>query len=240
MRFYFLHLFFYFFLGLSTAFAENEITINTGTLKPLFSADGSSFYNKLIKEAFTRLNLNSKVIYLPSERAMRNVNQGIDDGPIARIKGIEKKYANIIRVPVPILRFKFIAYSLNKDIKVTDWDSLKPYSVGIIRGWKIYEKNVVDVKELTKVNNVKQLFKLLTNRRSEVVLFEHLRGEWWNKHLNAKAYPIGSSIVEKNMFIYMHKKHAALVPKLANVLLEMKKDGSYQRLKDEMISSASH
>ena len=238
MRLYFLYLFFYFFWGMSTAFAENKITINTGTLKPLFSAEGNSFYNKLIKEAFSRLNLNSKVIYLPSERAMRNVNQGIDDGTIARVKGIEKKYTNIIRVPTPVLRFKFIAYSLNKDIKVTDWDSLKPYSVGIIRGWKIYEKNVVGVKKLTKVNSVKQLFTLLTNRRSEVILFEQLRGSWWNKHLNAKAYPIGSSILEKDMFIYMHKKHASLVPKLTDVLLEMKKDGSYQRLKDETLSSS--
>ena len=34
------------------------------------------------------------------------------------------------------------------------------------------------------------------------------------------------------MFIYLNKKHAALVPKAAQALVEMKTDGSYQKLYD--------
>lgn len=235
-KFYILTLFLFIFIDLPTAVAEKKITINTGTLKPLFSADGKGFYNKLIKEAFSRLDINADVIHLTSARAMRNVNQGLDDGTMLRIKGLDKKLKNIIRVPIPILRFKFVAYSLNKNIQVTDWDSLKPYSVGIVRGWKIYEKNVVGTKKLTLATGVEQLFKLLINKRSDIVLFEQNRGGWWNKYLNANAYLIGKPLAEKDMFIYLHKKHKALVPKLAKVLSEMKKDGSYQRIKNNTLS----
>lgn len=223
------------FIDLPVAVAEKRITINTGTLKPLFNANGKGFYNKLIKEAFSRIDINADVIYLTSARAMRNVNKGLDDGTMLRIKGLDKKLKNIIRVPTPVLKFKFVAYGLNKSIQVTDWASLKPYSVGIVRGWKIYEKNVVGTKKLTMVTGAEQLFKLLTNKRSDIILFEQNRGNWWNKYLNANAHLIGKPLAEKEMFIYLHKKHKALVPKLAKVLSEMKEDGSYQRIKDNTI-----
>jgi polar amino acid transport system substrate-binding protein len=40
----------------------------------------------------------------------------------------------------------------------------------------------------------------------------------------------------REMFIYLHKKHKALVPKLANVLREMKQDGRYQILVDKHLT----
>ena len=221
----------------SLTLAESKMTLNSGTAEPFINADGSGFYGELVKEVFSKLDIDAKVIRLPSGRSIINANKGIDDGVIARTKGFEKKFKNLIRVPVPILKFKFVAYSLDKKIDVKNWDSLKPYSVGFIRGWRIYEKNVVDTKKLTLVQNAEQLFKLLLNKRTDLILFEYYRGSWWNKHLNAHAYLIGSPIVEKDMFIYMHKKHAALVPKISKVLTELIKNGGYQRIKDETLNA---
>ena len=221
----------------SLTLAESKMTLNAGTAEPFINADGSGFYGELVKEVFSKLNIDAKVIRLPSSRSIINANKGIDDGVIARTKGFEKKFKNLIRVPVPILKFKFVAYSLDKKIDVKNWDSLKPYSVGFIRGWRIYEKNVVETKKLTRVQNAEQLFKLLLNKRADLILFEYYRGSWWNKHLNAQAHLIGSPIVEKDMFIYMHKKHATLVPKITKVLTELIKDGGYQRIKDKTLNT---
>ena len=226
-------------LSTSNSFAETKLTLNTGTAEPFVTADGGGFYGALVKKLFSRIDIEAKVIPLKSARAILNVNRGIDDGAIARTMGMEKKYTNLIRVPGSVVKFKFVAYSLNKKINVTDWNSLKPYSVGIIRGWKIYEKNVVGTKKLTKVTDAEQLFNLLLNGRSDLILFEYHRGSWWNKHLNAKAHLLGAPIVEKEMFIYMHKKHAALVPKIEKALVELKKDGSYQKIKNEFLSTYS-
>lgn len=222
-------------LASPSAFAETRLTLNSGTAEPFINADGSGFYGELVKEIFSQLNINANVVRLPSGRSIINANQGIDDGVIARTKGINKKHQNLIRVPEPVLNFKFVAYSLSSKIEVDNWSSLKPYSIGIIRGWRIYEKNVVNTKNLTSVTDAEQLFKLLLNNRSDLILFEQYRGSWWNKHLNAKAHLIGSPLAEKEMFIYMHKKHAALVPKIAKILSELKKDGRYQRIKNETL-----
>ncbi|MDH5518366.1 MAG: transporter substrate-binding domain-containing protein [Gammaproteobacteria bacterium] len=219
----------------SSAQAGTKLTLNSGTAEPFITEDGGGFYGEVVKEIFSRLDIDAKVIRLPSSRSILNANQGIDAGVIARTKGFEKKYANLIRVPSAIVKFKFVAYSLDETIKVTDWDSFAPYSVGIIRGWRIYEKNIRNAKQITKVNNADQLFKLLLNGRSDLVLFEYYRGSWWNKHLNAKAYLIGSPIAEKEMFIYMHKKHAALVPEITRVIEQMKQDGTYEKIKDKTL-----
>ena len=226
----------FFQLFATTTIASTSITLNAGTREPFVTEDGGGFYGELVKELFSRLDIDAKVTLLPSSRSIINANMGIDDGVIARTKGMEKKYKNLIRIPVPVVKFKFVAYSLDKKIPFTDWDSLKPYSVGIIRGWQIYEKNVVNTKALTTVTNAEQLFKLLLNRRSDLILFELYRGSWWNKHLNAKAHLIGSPIAEKDMFIYMNKKHEALIPKITKALEDLKKDGGFQRIEDKYLS----
>ena len=235
-RVYSLYVLIYVLFGMPTAFADTKLRLNSGTLEPFVTADGGGFYGKLVQELFSRIYIDAKVIPLASARSILNVNEGIDDGVIARTKGIEKKYTNLIRVPGAIVKFKFVAYSLDKKIEVTDWDSFKDYSVGIVRGWKIYENNVTNAKRITKVTGAEQLFNLLLNGRSDLILYEYQRGTWWNNHLDAKAHLIGSPIAEKDMFIYMHKKHAELVPKIAKALADMKADGSYQRIKDETLS----
>ena len=225
----------YIVFSTTNCFSATTITLNAGTAEPFITADGGGFYGVLTQEIFARIGIEAKVIRLPSARSIINANEGIDDGVIARTAGMEEKYKNLIRVPVSVVTFKFVAYSLDKEIQVADWDSFAPYSVGYIRGWRIYEKNLTKTKSLTVVNNAEQLFKLLMNGRADLIMFEFYRGTWWNKHLNANAHIIGSPVAEMEMFIYMHNKHKELVPKITRVLEEMKKDGTYQKIKHETL-----
>ena len=137
-----------FFMSVFTLFsfpegnAATTITLNSGTREPFVTEDGGGFYGALAKELFSRIGTGVKVIPLPSGRSIINANEGIDDGVIGRTPGMDEKYKNLIMVPVPVITFKFVAYSLDEKIAVDGWDSFKPYSVGYIRGWFIYEKNL--------------------------------------------------------------------------------------------------
>lgn len=222
-------------MGMSNAYAGTNITLNAGTAEPFIGADGSGYYGELTREIFSRMGIDAKVIRLPSARSIINANEGIDDGVIGRIAGMEKKYQNLIMVPVPVVKFKFVAYSLDKKTSVKGWDSIKPYSVGYIRGWRIYEKNLPKAKSITVVNNAEQLFRLLMNGRAELIMFEYYRGTWWNQHLNANAHIIGSPIAEKDMFLYMHKKHQHLIPKITESFKSMIEDGTFQKIKDSTL-----
>ncbi|MEJ2179745.1 MAG: transporter substrate-binding domain-containing protein [Gammaproteobacteria bacterium] len=223
------------FISAPSSFAETAITLNAGTAEPFITADGGGFYGELTQEIFTRLGIDAKVIRLPSARSIINANEGIDDGVIGRIAGMERKYQNLIMIPIPVVTFKFVAYSRDNQILVKDWDSFKPYSVGYIRGWRIYEKNLPKTKSITIVNNAEQLFRLLMNGRAELIMFEYYRGTWWNEHLNANAHIIGSPVAEKDMYMYMHTKYKDLVPKITEAFKAMKQDGTYQKIKDKTL-----
>lgn len=218
-------------LFVTTAKAETVFRLNSGGILPLSDAEGQGFYNKLSVEIFRRLNIRHEYISLPSARSLINANQGVDDGNIARIQGMEKKWKNLIRVPESVIEWEFTAYGRdNFQLTVDGWQSIKPYAVGIVRGWQIYEKNLKDARQLRRVRNAEQLFTLLKTGRVDIAMFEKWQGEYWFKKMNYYPQQLEPKIVTKKLYIYVHKKHHGLVPRMAKVIKEMKRDGTYARI----------
>lgn len=148
-----------------------------------------------------------------------------------RIGGLVRLYPNIRRVPEKILDMEFVAFSKKTNIRTPDWKSLRPYDVGIIRGWKIFESNVTGTRSLTRVKNVDQLFELLVNNRAEVILLEKWIGLHIIKSKGLKGINLlGPPLAVRNMFMYLHKRHAAMIPKISAALRDMKSDGTYANI----------
>jgi polar amino acid transport system substrate-binding protein len=190
----------------------------------------------IIKEAFRRIGMEARVVHLPSERALVNANQGIDDGDFVRIAGIEKRYPNLIMVEEKICEFEFAAFSRHQGVTITDWQSLKPYNVGIITGWKILEANITESRSLTKVSTPEALFDLLLHDRADLVVFDRLQGNALIKERGLSGVKALSPLLaQRDMYLYLHKRHAGLVPKLAEALRQMKQDGTHQRLIDSVL-----
>lgn len=206
------------------------LVINSGSSAPLIISDSDGFYPHIVQELFGRLKIKSQTRHMAASRSLKNANQGIDDGVIARVKGIDKKFTNLIRVPGVIIELEFVAYSNDKNIKIKKWSDLKPYNVGYIRGWKIFEKNVTSYKSLVKVKNTNQLFRLLRNKRVDVVLCQVILSRFAMKQLGYYPHKSKSSLAAREMYMYMHKKNAVLVPRLTKELENMKSDGTYQQI----------
>ena len=49
------------------------------------------------------------------------------------------------------------------------------------------------------------------------------------------AMILSPALASKDMYIYLHKKHAELVPLLSKALSSMKNDGSYQKLSNKFL-----
>jgi polar amino acid transport system substrate-binding protein len=175
-------------------------------------------------------------VYEASERAMQNANAGIDDGIALRIKGLEAQYPNLVRVPEKIIDNDFVAYSRRHRFPVRGWDSLAPYHVAHIIGWKVFENHLGNRGNVTRVKDARQLFELLHQDRTDVVLYERWQGLWWAREMALEARPLDPPLASQEMFIYLHRKHEALVDKVAATLAGMKKDGSYRRIYDETLT----
>jgi polar amino acid transport system substrate-binding protein len=207
------------------------LAINTFGAPPLSNEQRTGFHDQLTITAFKRLGLEIIIPRLPAERALINANKGIDDGDLPRISGLESIYSDLIMVSQSIMDYSFVAFTRNKDFAITGWDSLKPYNIGIITGWKILEKNVVGVRSLTKVKNQTQLFTLLKMDRADVVIYEKWQGLQTAKNLGiTDIHILQPPLAKRKMFMYLHKKHKHLAPKVAAVLKSMKEDGTYQHI----------
>jgi len=213
-----------------------ELVINTTGQQPLNTPEQTGFMDLVATEALSRIGIKLKTIQLPAERGLKNTNAGIDDGEMSRIAGLEKHYPNLIRVPEKIMEWEFVVFSPSEINLTSGWQELKPYSVSFINGWKILENSVPSGVSLTKVKNPKQLFNLLQKKRVDLVIYERWGGLHYLKELELDSVKMRRPpLAVREMYVYLHKKHKAIVPKLNNALKQMKKDGSYNKLVQQIL-----
>lgn len=219
--------------------ASEKIVIGTGLKPPLVSSDKApGFLDTLAKEAFSRLGIELEVLILPAERALINANKGIEDGNLLRIKGLEKRYPNLIRVPEKMMDSEFVGYALGDIAEKPGWGRLSNHTITFVKGWKIFESNVKDAESIVAVGDAAQMFTLLQQQRADVALYEKWQGLFLARKQGVKNYHIlEPPFVTMEMFMYLNKKHSALVPKVARVLKEMKDDGTYKRIFDQTLGT---
>ncbi len=207
------------------------LVLNTSHDPPRSRPDGGGYEDRIVAEAFRRIGLGTRLVHLPSERALQNVNQGIDDGNFSRVAGLAAQYQNLVMVPEPVDEFLFTAFTRDTSIHVQRWEDLKPFNVGLITGWKIVEANTRDARSVTTVKDEEALFALLDRGRADVVVADLYFGQ---ELLRSKSYQgvraLSPPLERRNMYLYLNKRHADLAPRLAAALREMKRDGTMERL----------
>jgi polar amino acid transport system substrate-binding protein len=102
-------------LAIDPVNATEKLVINCGNAGPYFTPEGGGFYADIAAEAFRRIDIEAGVIYVPAARSLINGNQGIEDGNIARIADMEKKFPNLIPVPEKNVDFEFTVFTRDVD-----------------------------------------------------------------------------------------------------------------------------
>lgn len=213
---------------LGPAFADSDtITVSTNNT-PL----DRKALNELSQEAFRRIGSNFKLISLPSERSLHSANLGEVDGEGLRVAGLGSQFPNLVQVPERYLSVSFVAFAKDASIKVDHgWESLKPFSVAFITGWKMFEANASGARIVNKVDKPEQIFQMLEGGRVDLALYTRADGVELLRSMGMRAItPLSPSLKEVDMYLYLNKKHEALVPQLAKALREMKADGTYNRI----------
>jgi len=216
--------------------AENTLSINMG-----FGPNSvqGQFQMKAVGHALTYARINHKFIQRPAERALQNVENGIDDGNVLRIAGLEQLYKNLVMIPTPVLDYEFIAFTregLNKQI--TSWHDLTDLNVGIVLGWKIVEENTHHLPRVTKVQDGAKLFQLLGKKRFDVVVYEYWQGLETMRALQIENVRVAHMpLAVKPMHIYVHKHHKHLVPTIDVALQQLLTSEHYATLLRTSFSS---
>ncbi len=217
---------------------------------PYFSGDWAYEYANLVyEEIFRRLGHDFQFVVLPPERALVEANVGRLDGNAGRIEfdaTLKERYPNLIRVNEPLTKVTFGAYSKNGTLKVDGWNSLKDKDIliGFDRGVKMCEIRLplyVKARNLFPFTDYRLGFKMLDRGRIDLVIQIKTTGDALLKQKKFEGTKIKyiGDLETVPVYPYLNKKHTALVPKLAEALRAIKKDGTYDRLMDQSMKNLS-
>lgn len=187
----------------------------------VFAAIEGNPYQKamgqLLRDAFADIGHNLIVTALPGKRALVMSNAGYLDGEVARVATTRDTSPNLVQVPIAIGHFKATAITYKAPHHYTDFTQFKPYTLGILRGIVWSEKRTANYQRM-QVNNYNEMIRMLRANRfdygfGDEAIFSHIK-----KTTNAAFTILEPPIFEFELYPFLHKSHADLVPQLVEAL----------------------
>jgi polar amino acid transport system substrate-binding protein len=217
--------------------APPPLVVNTSYSPPYSSPEAEGILDRLLTEAFRRLGREVVFRMLPAERSFRDANAGVADGDVGRIRGVDAIYPNLVIVDEPIIESRdFVAFSVRHDFPSTSWETLLPYNLGMVQGWKIFETNTAGARSRSYAENTEDLFRMLKHDRIDLALSARLDGLAMARKIGLEGVRVlEPPLASMKMFLYLHNRHAALAPAAAEALAAMKADGSFREIRQSAI-----
>lgn len=195
---------------------------------------------RIVSLAFQRLKLRVKIEQMPGERALRSSNNGELDGELYRRAGIEKDYPNLIMVPVPLMHYEIVAFSREPVLQIDGWESLRPYAIGFVKGIKIIEANTQGMR-IDPAPTLRQAFAKLMLGRSDVVLANRTSALAAIRMMDLRdVSPARQSLAKFPVYLYLHKKHLALLPQIQGSLQQLQDEKLMTVIQNEVLNEFSH
>lgn len=193
---------------------------------------------EIVEELFKRLNLKTLIVVYPFQRGMQRIKEGAEDVILMVSKTKERE--KFILFTSSIRHSKWVFYYLKgKTFRWSKWKDLQGYRIGLVTGNNVgknfpaaakkYHYYIEEVK--ADVFNVKKLLLgridiLLTDLEVMQRIIQQnpeFQGKlkWHEKPIFESFYHFG---ISKKSFL------APMLPRINEVLQEMKNDGTFQRI----------
>jgi polar amino acid transport system substrate-binding protein len=216
--------------------AGGKLVISTQAIPPYSTDNGTGFYDTLYPEIGRRTGLEITVVQQPDRRSLQLTNSGINDGDGPRLPGLEKQFPDLIRVDEPILHAELVAFT-RKGTRVNSWDDLANRFAAVPKGWQLPKDKIpVSMRLTTVISTHSSMAMLATGRIDAALTLPAMGRHEINKHGYWNITPEPAILDERLLYLYMHKKHAALVPAIDEAIKAIKADGTWERLFEQAIA----
>lgn len=185
----------------------------------------------ILRGALKKEGYEAEFVYLPDERSIRKADSGEYDGEFSRIRNTIEGYENLVIVEEPTVTIRMYAYTINGNLKETNWEQLKNYRVISIFGNKLAER---ELKYKMKNGNFEQVkdydtaFKMLERNRADYIIMEMVndvreREKKYFREIEGlkRSEPY---LVEEKMYFSVNKKYRNISEKIANRMRDIKKN----------------
>jgi len=227
-----------FLLASGPAASQSKVlSLNASQVPPFHTSDQQGMEDRLVRELYRRLGFEVQIRDVPAERGLRLLDEGYDDGMLARNPNMQQRYPNVVQFSESALTREYVVFTKTENFEPAGWDSLAPYHVGIVTGWKILERNIKNAASLSTASDGARLFQLLEEGRVQVVVFNRWGGLQLVNDLRLEGVrTLEPPLARRDVFFYLHKRHGDLAARASDELRRMKRDGTYDRIVAETLS----
>lgn len=217
------------FYGASHNVLAKEITIATFQ----FDTEQVNIGITVMTEIYQSIGYKMNLARFPSRRSLVEANLGTTQGELLRIKEIQKKYPNLVRIPYPISRLKSMALTLTGQPEINGIEGLQDKKVGVLRGLE-YTNILTRNMDRLLLNSIESLFEILLAGRVDVIIFPELDAKKYIKshQLEDKINISTYAIVDIPLYHFVHKDSKIVIELLNKKMSEMESTGALAKLID--------
>lgn len=187
-------------------------------------------------EAFQQLNMDVEVRLYPPLRGALEAEAGNVDGEVGRAYTYIDTHPHLIRVEQALISFRVAAFTRIPGLRITGWDSLRgtAYRVEYRSGYSTFKARLEQTLPLQQISSVvdsKIGVQNVALGRTDVFIDLEENVQLQLDRLQSRyAQVYNAGLVQDTpVYIYLHKRHAALAPRLAEILSKMKASGAINR-----------
>lgn len=182
---------------------------------------------QVLTEAYNNIGLKFSVKHFPNARSLLIANSGEIDGEVSRVEGLDKEFKYLIRIPVEINYIEGNSFVLNTNIKVSNWEDLRKYSLVCVNGIQFVRQNLQQLNiNCNYVTAFSQALEMLQRGRVDIAVLPKINGVAAIKEAKATNISIiDQALIKMNLYHYLHKKNKEIIPALHSELIKMQANG---------------
>jgi ABC-type amino acid transport substrate-binding protein len=210
----------------------------------IFSAPDDAAIQKVseqvLTEAYGNIGSTFSIKFFPNARSLLIANSGELDGEISRIEGLEKKFINLVRIPVAINYIEANSFVLNSNVHITasNWEDLRKYSLVCVNGVHFITQNLEKFKiECNYVTTFPQALEVLRLGRVDIAVLPKITGVALLKEEANDIIMIDKPIITMNLYHYIHKKNKDIIPVLQAELIKMQASGRIESIRKHYLEN---
>jgi polar amino acid transport system substrate-binding protein len=187
---------------------------------------------KILTEAYKQIGYDIDIQSYPMQRAKSMLDKSRADGYNFAGTDIISEHPTCVPIKIPIGYDDIVVYSVKTYFKVSGWESLKPYSIGYMKGIEVIENNIRGMNTDRAITPTQAFDKLIAGRTDIVVLPRAIG------LMIGKKYPairqLEPPVKRIPLYTVLSSMRADIAPKLENVLSGMIDSGRIRIITDEV------
>lgn len=229
--------------GAAHAREPAEAPLVLGTPRPPGNYAGE-FFRRGYQALFQRLNLPMEIRTLPTARLTVELNNGQLDGDLGRPWGFAETQNQLLRVDEPMAEIVFGLWTLDPKRglqsldQLTDHPETVTYTRGVVECEVALRRVLPDTYVMAVSTTASALAMLHAGRNAlhcgvdMALLSDAGSPEMAGKPVPRLLWRIGKP---QTLHLYLHRRHAALLPRINATLKAMKADGELERLRQQTL-----